>query len=222
MIITIDGYAGSGKSTAAQRLARHLGFQILNTGAMYRAMGFVLVRAGIDVAANPRDVAAIQRIVEAATFEFPNDQVTLNGENLAEEIAREEVGALASKVGTFGEVRAKLKAEQRRLAEGRDVVCEGRDQGTAVFPDAAAKFFLKASADVRADRRVAQLRARNLPADRDVIVRQIHDRDRQDEMRAIDPLRAASDAIVLDTSHLTADDVLDFLVRMVEQCRSKA
>lgn len=221
MIITIDGYAGSGKSTAARRLAETLGFDLLNTGAMYRAVGLLLIRHGIDIDAQPRDVAAITRVVNHLNFEMPADRVRVNGEDVTDAIRTEEIGRAASRVGTFPEVRARLKAEQRRLADDRNIVCEGRDQGTAVFPDAPVKFFLRASVEVRAARRLQELRDRNLPADADDIRRQIEARDRQDETRAIDPLRKADDAIEIDTSHMTADQVLQAMVEVVRQCRSK-
>lgn len=220
MIITIDGYAGSGKSTGARRLAARLGFDLLNTGAMYRAVGLLLARAGIDIYADPRDPAAVAGLVDRLTFEMPGDRVVVNGEDLTPFVRTEEMGRAASRVGTFPEVRAKLKAEQRRLADARDIVCEGRDQGTAVFPDAPVKFFLRASAEVRADRRVRELQTRGLPADVAEIRRQIEARDRQDETRPIDPLRRAADAVEIDTSHLSEDEVLRALAEVVVRFRS--
>jgi cytidylate kinase len=218
MIVTIDGYAGTGKSAVASRLADRLGFRLLNTGAMYRAVGFALLRAGVDVYADPRDVETITRFLADATFDMPDHRVILNGEDLTAYIFDEEVGRAASRVATFPEVRKKLKAEQRRIAAHGDFVCEGRDQGTAVFPDAAAKFFLRATADVRADRRCKQLQS----ADRDTILQQILARDRQDETRAIDPLMKAADAVEIDTSTFTLDEVVEQLWQSVQQSRSKA
>jgi len=221
MIITIDGYAGSGKSTAARRLAAALGFDLLNTGAMYRAVGLLLGRAGVDVYAEPRAAAEVAGLVARMTFDMPGDRVLVNGEDLTPLVGTEEMGRAASRVGTFPEVRAKLKAEQRRLADDRDIVCEGRDQGTAVFPDAPVKFFFRASAEVRAARRVQELRARDLPADPDEIRRRIEARDRQDEARPIDPLRKAADAVEIDTSHLTEDEVFRLMAEVVGRCRSR-
>lgn len=219
MIVTIDGYAGSGKSTAARHLADALGFDRLNTGAMYRAVGLLLARRGIDVYAEPRDAAAVADFVNALSFDMPGDRVLVNGEDVTALVHTEEMGRAASRVGTFPEVRTRLKAEQRRLADDRDIVCEGRDQGTAVFPDAPAKFFLRASTAVRAGRRVRELRDRGLPADEADVFRQIEARDRQDEARPIDPLRKAADAVEIDTSHRTADEVLRLMAEVVDRCR---
>lgn len=221
MVITIDGYAGTGKSTAAARLAQSLGFALLNTGAMYRAVGLLLARHDIDIYADARDVGAINLVVGVAWFDMIGDGILANGEDLTPFLRTEALGKAASKVGTFPEVRARLKAEQRRLAEGRDIVCEGRDQGTAVFPEAPAKFFFTASADVRAARREKELLARNQPTPRAVIRDQILLRDYQDENRSIDPLRPAADAIAIDTSHLTEDDVHQRMLAAVERCRSR-
>jgi cytidylate kinase len=215
MIITIDGYAGSGKTTAARRLADALGFRLLNTGGMYRAVAHLLARHGFDIFADNRDSDAIARLVSAWTFEMPANHVLVNGEDLTDVLASEEAGRGASRVGTFPEVRAKLKAEQRRIADAIDIVCEGRDQGTAVFPDAPAKFFFYATPEIRAARRVAQLQALHQEADFATIVRQIADRDYQDENREIDPLRQAPDALRLDTTDMTMDDVLLTMLKVV-------
>ena len=189
MIITIDGYAGSGKSTAARMLAAELGFELLNTGAMYRADGVRLARRGIDIYAEPRDVAAIAGAV-TGYIRHDRRRVRLNGEDLTDYIYTEAMGRAASRVGTFPEVRARLKAEQRRLAAGRDIICEGRDQGTAVFPDAPVKFFFTASPETRARRRAEQdgIDPDRQPEAFAELVRQIVARDRQDEERPIDPL----------------------------------
>ena len=220
MIITIDGYAGSGKSTAAVQLAEALGFELLNTGAMYRAAGLALQDAGIDIYADSRDIPAIVAAVSTYRFDMPPGRVILNGVDFAARVRDRGAGAAASKVGTFREVRERLKAEQRRIADDRDMICEGRDQGTAVFPDAPVKFFFTASAEVRAERRVAQLRAENQPADYDEILCKIRDRDRQDESREVDPLRQADDAVVIDTSHQDAAVVLALMLKVVAACRS--
>ena len=219
MIITIDGYAGSGKSTAARQLAAELRFELLNTGAMYRAVAFALGRGGIDIHADRRDEAAIARTVSAFTFDLTGTHVRLNGEDVTDHLYTEEMGRGASKVGTFPEVRARLKDEQRRIAGARDIICEGRDQGTAVFPDAPVKFFFTASAEVRARRRAEQDRVG--PAGYAALLQQIIDRDTQDEQRAIDPLRRADDAVLIDTSHQTLDETLTTMREVVDRCRSR-
>jgi CMP/dCMP kinase len=220
MIITIDGYAGSGKSTAAEQLAEALQFDLLNTGAMYRAAGLALQDRGIDIYADSRDVAAITAAAFGFRFDMPPGKVFLNEVDFAPRVRDRGAGAAASKVGTFPEVRERLKAEQRRIAAGRDMICEGRDQGTAVFPDAPVKFFFTADAEVRARRRMDQLHAENKTADYPTILKQILDRDRQDETRPIDPLRKADDAVVIDTSHQAADAVLALMLKVVAACRS--
>lgn len=221
MIITIDGYAGAGKSSAAERLAAALHFERLNTGAMYRAAGLSLIDHGFDLNADPRDVAGITAHVAGFHFDMTADRVMLNGVDFAGRVRDRGAGAAASKVGTFAEVRAKLKAEQRRIAADRDIICEGRDQGTAVFPDAPVKFFFVASAQVRAERRVAQLRAANEPAEYAEILTKIRERDRQDETREVDPLSCAHDAVVIDTSSAAPDAVLALMLKVVAECRSR-
>jgi len=221
MIITIDGYAGAGKSTAARWLADHLGFDLLNTGAMYRAAALTLLRHDIDIYVENRNAAAIAAFVNRFQFDLSGDRVLLNGEDLSIDVTSEDAGRGASKVGTFPEVRAKLKAEQRRIAAGRDVICEGRDQGTAVFPDAPVKFFFWASPEVRAQRRVEQEREAGREADYAATLAMILDRDRQDTERAIDPLRPAHLAVWLDTSDRPLDAVLDDMLRVVGRCRSR-
>lgn len=211
MVITIDGHAGAGKSSAARLLAVALGFELLNTGAMYRAAAYALGRAGVDIDAEPRDVAAIAAAAGGWTFDLSGTRVRLGGEDLTDHIYTEVMGRGASRVGTFPEVRERLKAEQRRLAAGRDVICEGRDQGTAVFPDAPVKFFLTASAETRARRRAEQEGGR--PED---YLASIVGRDEQDEGRALDPLRQAADAVRIDSSDLTVDEVLARMLGVVE------
>jgi cytidylate kinase len=213
MVITIDGYAGSGKTSAALRLAEVLGYELLPTGQMYRAAGAALIERGIDLEESPRDAARIREIVNEFQFEMPPGRVILNGIDYSEKSHCEAAGDWASKVGTFAEVREKLKAEQRRLAKGRKIVCEGRDQGTAVFPDAPFKFFFWATPEVRAERRAEQLRAQGKSVDYETILRQIIERDDRDENRALDPLKQATDAVRIDTTYDSADFVL---ARMIE------
>jgi cytidylate kinase len=222
MIITIDGYAGAGKSTAARRLADRLGFDLLNTGAMYRAAALTLLRNDFDIYAERPNHFDIEWFVADFRFDMSNDKVTLNGVDLTDDVTSEDAGRGASRVGTFPEVRAKLKAEQHRIADGRNVICEGRDQGTAVFPDAPVKFFFWANPAVRAQRRVEQEQEAGRVADYTATLAMILDRDRQDTERAIDPLRPAHLAVWLDTSDRPLDDVLADMLRVVDRCRSRA
>ena len=188
---------------------------------MYRAVGLILLRHGIDIFADTRDATAIRAIVDRLTFELDGNRVLTDGVDLTADLFTEEIGRAASRVGLFAEVREKLKAEQRRIAAGRDVICEGRDQGTAVFPDAPVKFFFVASPEVRAERRVRQLLAANAIADPAVVLGQIRDRDHQDETRSLDPLRRADDAVLLDTTTRTPDDVHALMVEVVNRWRSR-
>ena len=221
MVITIDGYAGTGKSEAASRLAESLGYELLNTGAMYRATGVVLLRHGIDIYGEQPDHAAIEQLVAGFKFDMPPGHVWLNGEDMTKSVQSEDAGTAASKVGTFLAVRRKLQEEQRRIADARNIVCEGRDQGTVVFPNAEVKFFLKASVAVRAHRRMTQLRDQHQPANYDEVAERIAQRDHQDETRKIDPLRKADGAETIDTTELTRDDVLFHMLAVVKQCLSR-
>jgi CMP/dCMP kinase len=221
MIVTIDGYAGTGKSTVAKLLAERLGFALLNTGAMYRAVGFLLSRHNIDIQHEPRPIEQIAALLQSFRFDMPSNRIRVNNEDVTEHVFSEAMGNAASKVATFPEVRTRLKAEQRRIAAHGDFVCEGRDQGTAVFPDAAFKFFLTASAEVRADRRVLQLEDRGIPTDPPTILKEILARDHQDETRPIDPLAKAADALEIDTSHLTLAEVVERLWNTVQRSRLK-
>ena len=222
MIITIDGYAGSGKSTAARELAAALGFELLNTGAMYRAVAWRLQQRGINIHQDPPNLAAIEAEVATVSFTLAQNRITLDGEERIDYLDSEEAGRGASRVGLFRPVRLRLQQEQRRIAHQRDIVCEGRDQGTAVFPEAPVKFFFHASPEVRAARRVKQLREKNLPADPETILRQICQRDYEDTHREFDALRPAADAIPVDTSEQSPQTVLAFMIDVVERCRSRS
>jgi len=213
MVITIDGYAASGKSSAAIGLAKALRFRLLNTGWMYRAVAIALRERGFDLGATPRDHLGIRAYLGGMGFDMPPEKVILGGIDFTERITCEGAGAGASLVGTFEEVREKLKAEQRRLAVGENIICEGRDQGTAVFPEARVKFFFYASPEVRAARRMNQLAG----ADAAKVLKQIRDRDFQDENRPLDPLKAAPDAIRFDTSAMTEAEVLARMLAVVAE-----
>lgn len=204
MIVTIDGPAGSGKSTAARALASRLGFDYLDTGAMYRAVALAVLRRGID----PTDAAAVEPLLVGLHVEALGGHVRLNGDEVAELIRTPEVAGGASKVAAIGAVRRLLAAEQRRTAAGRDIVCEGRDQGSFVFPDAGCKFYLDADPHVRAERRHRELLAKGQTVTLEVVLTQQLERDHRDSTRPDAPLTRPADAVVLDTTHLTADELL--------------
>lgn len=214
MIVTIDGPAGAGKSTAARALARRLHFEFLDTGAMYRAVTLAGLRAGINLA----DESALRPLLAALHLEMPGDQVLLNGADVTGQIRTAAVTAASGAVASSPVVRQHLVGLQRRIAAGRNMVCEGRDQGTVVFPDAACKFFLVADPVERARRRQREMAARGEPVSVEDVLRAQEERDRRDAARDIAPMKPAPDAILLDTTQLTLDQVVDHMEEAVRRC----
>jgi cytidylate kinase len=201
LVIAIDGPAGAGKSTVGRRLARRLGLEYLDTGAMYRAVTFAALRRGIPVT----DDAAVAALARAMTLTVDDHGVVVDGVDATAEIRSREVTEAVSAVAANTPVRDELRARQRQWADERGGgVIEGRDIGTVVFPDAALKLFVTASPRVRAARRVAEL-----GGDVDDIARSIAERDRRDMERADGPLTAAAGATVVDTSELSIDEVVE-------------
>jgi cytidylate kinase len=215
MIVTIDGPAGAGKSSAARALARRLGFEFLDTGAMYRAVTLAGQRAGIDL----RDQHALAALLANLHLEMPPGRVLLNGEDVTGPIRTAAVTADSGAVADSPVVRRHLVALQRAVAEGRNMVCEGRDQGTVVFPDAACKFFLVADPVERARRRQREMAARGEVRDLESVLEAQEVRDERDRARDLAPMVPAADALVLDTTPLTLDEVVDRMEREV-RCRT--
>lgn len=214
MIITIDGPAGSGKSSAARLLASRLGFEVLDTGAMYRAAALVLAQVDLG---SPAD---LQPVLAGMKIEMPADRVVVNGSDVTSQIRTPEAAQAASRVAAIPIVRHYLAQQQRAIAQNRNMVCEGRDQGTAVFPDAACKFFLVADPTIRAQRRWLELQSRGGSMTLQEVLIEQEQRDERDSHRSADPLRPAADAIQIDTTHLSIDAVVDRLVREVRSCLS--
>lgn len=211
MIVTIDGPAGTGKSTAARRLAERLGFEFLNTGAMYRAVALACLEAGIAV----EDRTAVGNLPESLSILFRDQRLWLNGRDVTSEIRSPAVTDAASLVASNPQVRTHLVTLQRQCAHGVNLVTEGRDQGTVVFPDAECKVFLTASAEERTRRRQRELEAQGKTVDWNSLLADIQLRDQRDETRACAPLVPAGDAVILDTSALSEHEVLETLVALV-------
>jgi len=207
-IVAIDGPAGAGKSTVARALAHRMGVQYLDTGAMYRAVTWLALRSGCDLS----DDQAVGEVAERCVLHVGLDDVVVDGHDVTQEIRQSEVTKAVSIVAANPRVRTEMRRRQRQWGEARGGgVIEGRDIGTVVFPDAIAKLFLTANPRVRAERRVAEV-----GGDVDEIEAQIVERDRLDSTRSDSPLAESSDAIVIDTSDKSVGEVVDELVRLVE------
>lgn len=217
VVVAIDGPAGTGKSSVSRRLARRLGARYLDTGSMYRIITLAMLRAGVDLE-DPGAIAAAAGVELAVGFDPDVEQATLGGEDVSVQIRGDEVTRAVSAVSAVPDVRTRLVALQRELAAGPgSVVVEGRDVGTVVLPDADVKIFLTASPETRARRRNDQNVAAGLPDDYEAVLDDVRRRDHLDSTRAASPLRAAEDAVVVDTSDMTRDEVIDWLFNLVEQ-----
>ena len=222
--IAIDGPAGSGKSTLARELARALGYLYVDTGAMYRAVAYKALQAGLDPARED-DHAAIIEIARQAEFHFQWEDDTLklfiDGEDVTDAIRTPAVEKLSSPVSALPSVREELVAAQKTLAQARGIVMEGRDIGTVVMPDADAKIFLTANPDERARRRWRQQRERGTSRPLQTVQRETMERDRRDSSRAVSPLKPADDAVPLDCTDLNRAEVLEEALRIVEEARAR-
>lgn len=216
-VIAIDGPAGAGKSTIAKQVSKELGAIYIDTGAMYRAMALYLIRNHVD----PENEETLKNCCETAdiSIRFVNgeQQVWLNGENVNGLIRTEEVGNMASVSSAKGVVRIKLVELQRKLAEDNDVVMDGRDIGTHVLPNADLKIYLTASSAVRAKRRFDELTAKGEDCDLGTIEKDIIERDERDKNREISPLRQAEDAILIDSSEMTIEQVKERILSLAKK-----
>jgi cytidylate kinase len=219
LVVTIDGPAGAGKSSVAKTLARRLGYSLLDTGAIYRSVALVARQRGIawDDAARLAEVARDLAI----EFKFVGDtnSTFVSGEDVSGAIRTPEISQGASQVSAHPPVRSALLDLQRRLGAGGGVVVEGRDTGTVIFPDANAKFFLSATDEERARRRVEELRLAGKPVDFDVTLAELRERDHRDSSRDVAPMKAAADAVIIDSSTMTIAEVVD---QMVSACKTRS
>ncbi|MCI5741771.1 MAG: (d)CMP kinase [Lachnospiraceae bacterium] len=207
--IAIDGPAGAGKSTIAKRLAKELGFIYVDTGAMYRAMALYFLRSGIAKEDEAAISKAAREVDVTIRYENGEQQVLLNGENVNGLIRKEEVGNTASVTSAYGEVRKKLVELQQQLAEQADVIMDGRDIGTVVLPKAQVKIYLTASVETRAKRRYDELTEKGQNCELKEIEQDIADRDYRDMHREISPLKQAEDAVLVDTSNMGIEEVVE-------------
>jgi len=214
-VITVDGPSGSGKGTIGRALARELGWHFLDSGALYRLVALAALERGVPL----DDATALARLARSldARFDVASDAVWLDGRPVGDRLRTEEVGNAASKVAALPAVREALLDRQRAFRQPPGLVADGRDMGTVVFPDAVRKFFVTASVEERARRRVAQLRGKGIEADFEAVAREIAERDRRDRDRPVAPLRPAEDAILIDTTGRTIEETLAEVRRHLPQ-----
>ena len=215
--IAIDGPAGAGKSTIAKMLAKELGYVYVDTGAMYRAMAYYFLQQGID----KEDEAAINAAVDGADvtirYEDGSQKVLLNGADVTGSLRTEQVGNMASSTSVYPAVRVKLVALQQKLAKTADVIMDGRDIGTCVLPDAQVKIYLTASVETRSKRRYDELVEKGEPADLTKIEEDIKERDYRDMHREMSPLRQANDAVLVDSSDMSIEQVVSAILGIVKE-----
>lgn len=217
-VITIDGPAGCGKSTVARILAKKIGYMYLDTGAMYRAIAFVIKEKGINLD-NKND---LKKICNTINIKFHHNidppRIFLCDRDISDNIRTSEMDLLSSKVSTKKEIREVMKMLQRDMAKNMNVVAEGRDMGTVVFPDAKTKFFLTASFDVRARRRYLERKMKGNSISLEIVKKELMQRDIQDSSRVLAPLKPAKDAIIIDTTYINAKEVVDKMLFYIENC----
>ena len=214
--IAIDGPGSSGKSTIAKLVAKETGLIYVDTGAMFRGMAIYFLRQGLDAADEAGITAACRDAEVTIAYEDGAQQVYLNGENVTPYLREEKTGQMASASSVYAPVREKMKELQQKLAAKKDVVMDGRDIGTVILPDASLKIFLTASVEVRAKRRYEELLAKGQEADLETISRELAERDWRDTHREIAPLKQAEDAVLIDSSYLSIDEVKNRILELYQ------
>ena len=208
-VIAIDGPAASGKGTVAKRLSEALGYHYLESGALYRLVALASRNQGVD----ENDEAGLAQVASGLDVRFDGEKILLSGQDVADDLRVEAIGNRASAVARFGAVRAALLERQRAFRTAPGLVCEGRDMGTVVFPDATLKVFYVASVAVRAERRHKQLKDKGIDANLLALSRDLAERDERDASRSVAPLVPAADAIQLDSSALSVEEVVALILR---------
>lgn len=214
--VAIDGPAGAGKSTIAKLVAKEKGYVYVDTGAMYRGLAIHFLENGIEAEETGKIVEACKDADVTIRYEDGQQQVYLNGKNITAKLREEAVGNMASKSSAIPEVRAKLLELQRELARKENVIMDGRDIGTCVLPDADVKVFLTASVETRAKRRYDELVEKGVACDLEEIARDIAERDERDSTREIAPLKQAEDAVLVDNSYMTIEEVVAAIVKLCD------
>ncbi|MEZ9418617.1 (d)CMP kinase [Vibrio breoganii] len=215
-VITVDGPSGAGKGTLCMMLAKKLGFQLLDSGAIYRVLALAAIHHGVDIESEDALVPLATHLDVQFIAQGDLVQVVLEGEDVSSELRKEETGMAASKVAALPRVREALLRRQRAFQTEPGLVADGRDMGTVVFPSAVAKIFLDASAEERAQRRFNQLQGKGLGVSIDHLLSEIQERDHRDRNRAVAPLRPAEDALVLDSTELSIEEVVEKALQFIE------
>lgn len=210
-VLTIDGPAGAGKGSIAGMLADTLGWHLLDSGAIYRVAALAALRRGIDL----HDEVAISALIPQLVIEFKQGDAWLNGECVSGDIRNEACASATSKIAALPKVRSELLALQRSFCRSPGLIADGRDMGTVVFPEAPYKFYLTASAEIRAERRLKQLSEQGLSAKLQDLIQDINARDERDSNRPVAPLKPADDAVLVDTSPLTQAEVFAEVLRYI-------
>ncbi|WP_099612137.1 (d)CMP kinase [Vibrio fujianensis] len=215
-VITVDGPSGAGKGTLCMLLAKKLGFQLLDSGAIYRVLALAALHHGVDIDSEDALVPLATHLDVQFVAEGDLVKVILEGEDVSRELRKEETGMAASKIAALPRVREALLRRQRAFDQGHGLVADGRDMGTVVFPQAAVKIFLDASAQERAQRRYKQLQLKGLNVKFDDLLSEIQERDERDRNRSVAPLRPAEDALLLDSTTLSIDQVVEQALQYIE------